>query len=458
MNGLMMELSNALDVDLRNALDTCEVEATKPSSTTVADLQRALQEGTLVEAAGAKDTFSPTEDDNLCLGSPMRVSESAAKGRAETSPRNRTGHSTEANTKLNAVSKLPLLVNPDTRHSSTEYSTSTGDTGPETSTHRTKPSLHDSIYAALPQYDNSAITYVQSFDAPKRTKTWKWCKLSAPDVNKSVQTLFPTVRGPVGLVTGAPTEEDVPSVPRTDSPKTPSIPIFRRRVGHSSRNPLAGRVISNVNLFSRERVSVGSSGLPPEYLGNQDGVGAAAQEGAAGSSIAGRAGIIGARSGSPTESAEEQRKRALKFMLNSRETHYDLMERNVVDAVTLMQMEQARAAAAARRQNERLATASGLLMEGTGDQVLSERDTHQYRTHQLLTEDYTGRVGGDSGLNTASEEYSMYVALPDMAAHTSLTARQAVRTMQSASASITYDTVSKVLFTLCSTVCMYVCV
>lgn len=436
LNGLMMELSNALDTDVRAALEVCEVEATKPSSVTVTDLHRAAQEGTLMEPAtlgGAGDPFSAREDSPTTRSAGIRSSKDP----------------TVTNTALNGVSKLPFLVRADAaarssgeregpRDGEVEVGHGTGPVGGPTSPPRARapPSMHDSVYAQLPQYDNSAIAYVQSFHAPRRTKSWRWCRASAREVTKCAQALHPTVRGPVELVIQ--TEEDAekmkPVAP--GSPKTKNVPSFRRRAGQSSKIPTMsdGKNVAGVNLFSRERISVGSEGIPPEWLASH----------APATVAAGSAGENGVGPGSPTESTELLRRRALKFMLSNRETHYDLMDREVVDAVTILQMEQARAVAAARQQREQEAARGGTGAAGAA----SELDSHQFRTHQLLTEDYSGRQPGEDGDDEldgkASDEYSLYVSLPQMSAHTALTARQAVRTMQCASAGITMETIAKV--------------
>lgn len=435
-----MELSNALETDMLTALEVCEVEATKPSHVTVSDLSRAVQDGTLAQAiasAGASDPFSADGEEN-------NQKQNSFRGKKTPVPSNSTKDHTENNTALNAVSKLPLLVAPgNKRHSGESNSTSSNmnhintnslDGGNSVEGFETRPSMHDSVYAQLPQYDNSAIAYVQSFHAPKRTKAWKWCKQAAPDVKKSIQTLYPVVKGPVELIV-EPDDEAPPAPSPHNSPKLKNIPSFRRRAGHSTKHPQGGRIGSSAEFFIRDRASVGSAGMPPEWLkrpsaGNDDEAGPGAEGGASGQ----------LSPGSPTESLENRRKRALKFLLSNRETHYDLLDREVVDAVTVLQMEQARAAAAARRQEELDAAAAGL------PAAEDELATHQFRTHQLLTEDYTGKLPGDeeSG-NTASEEYSLYVSLKDMSALTALTARQAVRGMQSASAGITFATVSKVI-------------
>jgi hypothetical protein len=147
--------------------------------------------------------------------------------------------------------------------------------------------------------------------------------------------------------------------------------------------------------------------------------------------------------GSPTESAEDARRRALKFMLNERETHYDLLSREVVDAVTMLQMEQARAIAAAKRKRDAELANPQAAMSAPAQEL----DVHQYRTHQLLTSDYSGKAGDySSGMESVGEEYSLYVSLPEMSAHSALTARQAVRCMQGTSASISLQTVSKVIY------------
>lgn len=438
LNGLMMELSNALETDLRAALETCETEATKPSSVTVTDLHRAVQEGTLLEVGVNGDPLGAVE-----------VKESASAKNCRPAPAKDV---TVANTALNAVSKLPLLVKPDpsrenalgsqaAQRPSAPAETEDHVNAPSPVAHPPPPSLHDSVYAQLPQYDNSAIAYVRSFNAPKRTKTWKWCKASAKEAVRSAQAVYPVVKGPVELVfPNAQDSEEAQSSLKPvapGSPKTQNIPSFRRRAGHSSRNPAGGRMAASIDFFARGRVSVGSAGMTPESLNLSLKASVGAAEDLTG----------GISPGSPTETMDEQRRRALKFMLSSRETHYDLMDREVVDAVTLLQMEQARAAAAARQHRE----AEAARQDGLPD--VSEIDTHQYRTHQLLTEDYSGGRRGSDGTagdccSFAEEEYSLYVSLPDMAAHTALTARQAVRTMQQTSAHITLETISKVAVSL----------
>jgi hypothetical protein len=423
LNGLMMELSNALETDLRSSMEVCENEATKPSSVTVTDLRRAVLEGTLVDttAASGTDTFGAPEADG--------------DGKVAPSPARGAKDATLTNTALNAVSKLPLLIKPGVASNvgSTGQREPTAESGNGTQP-AGRPSMHDSVYAQLPQYDNSAIAYVQSFHAPRRTKTYKWCKSSAKEASRCAQLVFPVVKGPVELVVPAEEEEGddtqaslKPTAPGSP-PKSNSAPSFRRRAGHSSKNPLAGGIAVNANFFVRERASVGSAGMMPEFLNLH--VNTAADTGE----------VAGGRisPGSPTETPEDHRRRALKFMLNNRETHYDLLEREVVDAVTMLQMEQARAAAAARQRMEHEAAHGGAHSAGA-----DELATHQYRTHQLLTDDYTGRQQ-DSGQNSAGEEYSLYVSLPEMSALTALTARQAVRTMQQASADITFETISKV--------------
>jgi len=393
----MMELSNALEEDLKSALDVCENEATKPTSVTVADLRRAVETGFL-HADGAsshsKSTAFTAEEEVV-------TKEQSAKGKAAVaaSPAKAVQTKTEKNTLLNGVSKLPLLVQ------KAEPTAKNSENAP-----RDRP--FDNVYAQLPQYDAAAIAYVRSFDAPKRSKVWKWCKQSAPEVSKSVQSVFPTVKGPVELV------QDGPGAPigSPKSPlalKSPATPEFRRRAGHSSKKTINGRIQTSVDYFVRDRnQSVGSAGMLPSFMGDKP--------------------------GSPTESAEDARRRALKFMLNDRETHYDLLSREVVDAVTLMQMEQARALAAAKRKRD--AELSDPKASASGP---SELDVHQYRTHQLLSADYSGR-DSPSGTVNPEEEYSLYVSLPEMSAHSALTARQAVRLMQSTSANISLQTVSKV--------------
>lgn len=392
----MMELSNALEEDLKSALDVCENEATKPTGVTVADLRRAVETGFL-HADGAsshsKSTAFTAEEE-------VTTKEQSAKGKAAGGalPAKVVQSKTEKNTLLNGVSKLPLLVQKAEPAQNSENAS------------RDRP--FDNVYAQLPQYDAAAIAYVRSFDAPKRSKVWKWCKQSAPEVSKSIQSVFPTVKGPVELVQDGPG----PPIGSPKSPltlKSPATPEFRRRAGHSSKKTINGRIQTSVDYFVRDRnQSVGSAGMLPSFLGDKP--------------------------GSPTESAEDARRRALKFMLNDRETHYDLLSREVVDAVTLMQMEQARALAAAKRKRDAELTDPKMAASGP-----SELDVHQYRTHQLLSADYSGR-DSPSGTVNPEEEYSLYVSLPEMSAHSALTARQAVRLMQSTSANITLQTVSKV--------------
>ena len=450
LNGMMMELSNALETDMLTSLEVCEVEATKPSHATVSDLHRAVQDGTLGQAitsAGSSDPFSADNDEQIQKQNSFR-----GKNAPPLSVKT-VKDSTENNTALNAVSKLPLLVSPggSMRHSGDSVNSNVNgnnnsyneNENKNTTTHR--PSMHDSVYAQLPQYDNSAIAYVQSFHAPKRTKAWKWCKQSAPEVKKSIQTLYPAVKGPVELVVVS--DDEVPPAPSPlNSPKMKNIPSFRRRAGHSTKriSHSARLGTSAAEFFIRDRASVGSAGMPPEWLKRpsaEGGEGGKWEDGDNKSTVDAGGQLS---PGSPTETLEDRRKRALKFLLSTRETHYDLLDREVVDAVTVLQMEQARAATAARRQQELEAAAAGL------PSAEDELATHQFRTHQLLTEDYTGKLPCDSdaddaaGHHSVSEEYSLYVSIQNMNALTALTARQAVRVMQSASASITYATISKV--------------
>lgn len=461
LNGLMMELSNALETDLRSATEVCEKEATKPASVTVADLHQALETGALANLQAAGSTGSggtgigsaKAADGNNVAGADTLTTPlgktGSGKGKTFTSPGKDVAEHTEKNTALNSVSKLPLLIKKpsETSHhsagsdSTAEHSTSsgaTGNTGGSTSgsTNNNYPAERHAdhatagnVYAQLPQYDANAISYVRSFNAPKRTKTWRWCKNSAHEVNKMVQGMYPVVQGPVELEirSSAPASASLPNSNKS-SAKTPAVPSFRRRVGHSSKNPFAGTVAGGVpNYFARERASVGSAGMPIGWL---------KPPAAEGETDVGSAD----RAASPTGNAEDERKRALKFMLSDRETHYDLLQREVVDAVTMQQMDQARLAAAARRKAEAEAAESD-----PETRAQAELENHQYRTHLLLKEDYSSKMGlADDEEEKESEEYSLYVSLPEMSAHSALTARQAVRNMQTASAGITFETISKV--------------
>lgn len=465
----MMELSNALEGDLRGAMEVCEKEATKPTAVTVADMRLAVDAGVLSgpyavttsatgAAAGAGAGAGGSND--VAVG---KVGSGKNSSKVVVSPGKDVAAHTEKNTVLNSVSKLPLLIKKTSEHShqssnhSSEHSTSTtGSAGEGEHSAAGEHPVAGNIYAQLPQYDGQAMAYVRSFNAPKRTKTWKWCKSSAQDVNAMVQGMFPVVRGPVDLVVTQPDNPRASAQSNNNNgtsgnTKTPAVPSFRRRVGHSSKNPFAGPLNSNPNYFSRERASVGSPGMPVGWL--KSGGGGGSEEG---DRDGGDGDNVGERVGSPTETAEDARKRALKFMLSDRETHYDLMHREVVDAVTMQQMDQARMAAAARRRAE--AEAAQMSPAALAE---AELHTHQYRAHQLLKDDYSskrtggrsgrsGRIGG-AGLEgdeddeeEESEEYSLYVSLPEMSAHSALTARQAIRTMQNASAGITFETISKV--------------
>ena len=438
LNGLMMELSNALEEDLKSALEVCENEATKPVSVTVSDLRRAVETGVL--HPGGSNSNSKGTAFTFDQGGVVKDGEAAkAKGSKGTnvSTSKSIQSKTEKNTLLNGVSKLPLLVQRTDASSSANVnigmheshlsnsisnSSESHAQGEESSNSSTAPSrdkLFNNVYAQLPQYDAAAIAYVRSFDAPKSGKVWKWCKQSAPEVTKSVQGMYPAVKGPVELIQAEP---GAPGSPPRSPKKSPTGPSFRRRAGHSSKNSLAGSISVNVNYFARDRhQSVGAAGMPSEWLSS----------------------LSRDKPGSPTESAEDARRRALKFMLNERETHYDLLSREVVDAVTMLQMEQARAIAAAKRKRD----AELANPHAAASALAQELDVHQYRTHQLLTSDYSGKAGDySSGMESVGEEYSLYVSLPEMSAHSALTARQAVRCMQGTSASISLQTVSKVIY------------
>ena len=431
----MMELSNALEEDLTSAFEVCENEAHKPSNVTVADLRAAVETGVL-ESDGVSSHSKSTAFASTSAADKEGMEESKEKDGKNKHSAQTVQSKTEKNTLLNGVSKLPLLVqktnspgaNSTLLSSTSSPSRASGSGTPGASGNRP----FDNVYAQLPQYDAAAIAYVRSFDAPKRSKVWKWCKKSAPEVSKCVLGMYPSVKGPVELVQSEP----APPGSSPKSPyKSPTNPTFRRRAGHSSKQTAGqDRLALGVDYFARDRnISVGAAGMPLDWLTSQSGQ------------------LANEKPASPSESAEDARRRALKFMLNDRETHYDLLSREKADALTLMQMEQARAMALAKRKRDaELADPNATLSSPA-----PELEHHQYRTHQLLTSDYSGKAGDETpGSVNASEEYSLYVSLPEMSAHSGLTARQAVRAMQSTSASITLQTVSKVFFVLICLVMM----
>ena len=485
-----MELSNALEEDLRTSMETCEKEATKPTAVTVLDQLNAQSEpagsntapaaGVRVGSAGGNTNNGNSHNSNnnnshnnnglpamrspiakSTAPSPLSGTYSAAspapvhlsipnvhasplglpnKNSIFTPVANTvTADNTAKNTALNAASKLPAEGS-----ALTEVVNGQAVEG-------------NSTVQKTARYDAKAVAYVQAFNAPQTSKTWRWCKESSAELNRAVGAMYGAVKGPVELIP-CNLAEQMADISAKHVSRKPVIPSFRRK-GVASHTPQTKRKAAveaeNGEFFVRDRVSIGSSGMPPSWLGNSAGSGTSTA--GAVDNIVNGLGSVDDVSPEVFGTAEEERKRAMKFLLNDRETHYDLLHRDIVDAVTLLQMEQARAAAEARRRGD---YADPLKEHNYFEQETYSADVaqHQYRQHHLLTSDYTDKAkskqedsnntGHNSNNNnssdTPSEEYSLYVSLPEMSAHSSLTARQVIRSMQTTSAQITLDTISKV--------------
>jgi hypothetical protein len=393
-------------------------------------------------------------------------------------------YSTERNTVLNSITKHPHIVKLELANAAAAAAAAATNAAPpvaprspgaqqqqQTSTSIAGSGYHDADSHAqqLLQQNAHAAQYVQSFREAGMSRVARWCKYAVPEIRRSVALLYPAVRGPVELVKDVPPNSpkgsnDAAAVPAAPK-RSPVLQSFRRRgntrTAYGAGGGLLGASLpgsiqqkvrdATSHLFERVG-SVGAAGMSPEWL-TGSGVPPPSFGGDSGS-------FMGAPPVASLESVEETRRRALKFLLNDRETHYDLLQRDVVDAVTMQQMEHARAAAALRRQEAAMAECDAAVSDaanggngnsgsrgggGSGGGYGSTREpeelrTHQYRQHHLLTDNYD-----DDGAEAANEAaYSFYVSLPEMSAQSALSTRQAVRVMQSTSANISYDTISKV--------------